>query len=156
MRDSQPKPQAGRDGGSARPQAPLLQIENLSKVFHIRQGFASQDFHAVDNASIIIESDKPEIFAVVGESGSGKTTLAKMVLGMETSSEGILRYKNRVINDISRKELKSWFYPLSASLVIPVLMAMATTGGGWSCSRYSAFADRLDATVSISDPPHDR
>ena len=89
---------------------PLLQIENLTKVFHIRQGFASQDFHAVDNASIVIDSDKPEIFAVVGESGSGKTTLAKMVLGMESSSEGILRYKNRVINDISRKEMKTWFY----------------------------------------------
>jgi len=89
---------------------PLLQIENLTKVFHIRQGFSSQDFLAVDNASIVIDSEKPEIFAVVGESGSGKTTLAKMVLGMETSSQGILRYKNRVINDISRKEMKSWFY----------------------------------------------
>ena len=90
--------------------APLLQIEDLSKVFHIRQGFASQDFHAVDKASITIDSDKPEIFAVVGESGSGKTTLAKLVLGMESASEGILRYKDRVINDISRREMKSWFY----------------------------------------------
>ncbi len=89
---------------------PLLQIEGLSKVFHIRQGFSSQEFHAVDNASIVIDSDKPEIFAVVGESGSGKTTLAKMILGMESSTEGILRYKNRVINDISRKEMKTWFY----------------------------------------------
>ena len=89
---------------------PLLQIENLSKIFHIRQGFSSQEFHAVDNASIVIDSDKPEIFAVVGESGSGKTTLAKMVLGMETASSGILRYKDRVINDISRKEMKTWFY----------------------------------------------
>ena len=91
-------------------QAPLLQIENLSKIFHIRQGFSSQEFHAVDRASITIDSDKPEIFAVVGESGSGKTTLAKMALGMETASEGILRYKNRIINDIGRREMKSWFY----------------------------------------------
>ena len=89
---------------------PLLQIEGLSKVFHIRQGFSSQEFHAVDNASIVIDSDKPEIFAIVGESGSGKTTLAKMVLGMEVASEGILRYKDRVINDLSKRELKSWFY----------------------------------------------
>ena len=89
---------------------PLLQIEGLSKVFHIRQGFSSQEFHAVDSASIVIDSGKPEIFAVVGESGSGKTTLAKMILGMESSTEGILRYKNRVINDISRKEMKTWFY----------------------------------------------
>ena len=91
-------------------QTPLLQIEDLSKVFHIRQGFSSQEFHAVDRASITIDSDKPEIFAIVGESGSGKTTLAKMVLGMETASKGVLRYKNRVINDISKREMKSWFY----------------------------------------------
>jgi len=90
--------------------APLLQIEDLSKVFHIRQGFSTQEFHAVDHASMTIDSDKPEIFAIVGESGSGKTTLAKMVLGMETASQGILRYKDRVINDISKREMKSWFY----------------------------------------------
>ncbi len=89
---------------------PLLEIENLSKIFHIRQGFSTQDFHAVDQATMTIDSDKPEIFAIVGESGSGKTTLAKMVLGMETASEGILRYKDRVINDISKREMRSWFY----------------------------------------------
>ena len=89
---------------------PLLKLEDLSKVFHIRQGFASQEFHAVDNATFVIDSDKPEIFAVVGESGSGKTTLAKMVLGMEVATNGILRYKDRVINDISKREMKSWFY----------------------------------------------
>ncbi len=88
----------------------LLEIDDLSKIFHIRQGFASQEFHAVDSASFVIDSEKPEIFAVVGESGSGKTTLAKMVLGMEAASTGVLRYKDRVINDISRKEMKTWFY----------------------------------------------
>ncbi len=90
--------------------APLLQIEDLSKVFHIRKGFSSQEFHAVDRASIVIEADQPEIFAIVGESGSGKTTLAKMVLRMEVATDGILRYKDRVINDLSKKEMKNWFY----------------------------------------------
>ena len=90
--------------------APLLHIENLSKVFHIRQGFSSQEFHAVDRASIVIEADQPEIFAIVGESGSGKTTLAKMILRMEVATDGILRYKDRVINDLSKKEMKNWFY----------------------------------------------
>jgi len=89
---------------------PLLRIENLSKIFYIRRGFSSQEFHAVDSASVIIDAEKPEIFAIVGESGSGKTTLAKMVLGMEAPSQGVLRYKDRVINDISQRELKSWFY----------------------------------------------
>ena len=102
----------GRKGKSIVPTTtePLLQIEDLTKVFHIRQGFSTQDFHAVDEASIVIDSEKPEIFAIVGESGSGKTTLAKMVLGMESPSDGILRYKDRVINDISKRELTQWFY----------------------------------------------
>ncbi|MXV93346.1 MAG: ABC transporter ATP-binding protein [Chloroflexi bacterium] len=103
-------PPAAHPESSAGASGALLQIENLSKVFHIRQGFSTQEFHAVDKASIVIDSDKPEIFAVVGESGSGKTTLAKMVLGMESASEGVLRYKNRVINDISKKEMQTWFY----------------------------------------------
>ncbi len=88
----------------------LLHIEDLTKVFHIRQGFSSQEFHAVDNASIVIDSGKPEIFAVVGESGSGKTTLAKMVLGMEAPSQGNLRYKDRQVAALSKREMKNWFY----------------------------------------------
>ena len=43
---------------------PLLTIKNLTKTFHIRQGFASQEFDAVDNATFTIDSDKPEIFAI--------------------------------------------------------------------------------------------
>jgi len=89
---------------------PLLTIQNLTKTFHIRQGFASQEFDAVDNATFTIDSDKPEIFAIVGESGSGKTTLARMMLGMEKASTGILQYKDRVLADLSRKEMKTWFY----------------------------------------------
>lgn len=89
---------------------PLLTIKDLTKTFHIRQGFSTQEFDAVDNATFTIESDEPEIFAIVGESGSGKTTLARMILGMEKTSTGILRYKDRVLAELSRKEMKSWFY----------------------------------------------
>jgi peptide/nickel transport system ATP-binding protein len=88
----------------------LLKIENLTKTYYIRQGFSSQEFHAVDEASVTIDSDSPEIFTIVGESGSGKTTLAKMILGMETSTSGVLQYKDSVLADLSRKEMKTWFY----------------------------------------------
>ncbi|MCB9461972.1 MAG: ABC transporter ATP-binding protein [Anaerolineaceae bacterium] len=89
---------------------PLLKIEDVTKVFHIREGFSTTEFHAVDKASITIEADSPKIFAIVGESGSGKTTLARMVLGMETPSMGILQYRDRVLAELSNKELKQWFY----------------------------------------------
>lgn len=89
---------------------PLLKIEDVSKIFYIRQGFSSTEFHAVDNANITIDSAKPEILAVVGESGSGKTTLARMVLGMEKPSLGVMQYKDRILNELSNKEMRTWFY----------------------------------------------
>lgn len=91
-------------------QTPLLKIDDVSKVFYIREGFSNREFHAVDSASVTIEADKPEILAIVGESGSGKTTLARMVLGMEKPSVGILQYKDRVLADLSKREMRNWFY----------------------------------------------
>lgn len=90
--------------------SPLLKLEDVSKIFHIREGFSSKEFHAVDSATVTIDSKKPEILAIVGESGSGKTTLARMVLGMETPSVGILQYKDRILAELSNKEMKTWFY----------------------------------------------
>ncbi|HVU10862.1 MAG TPA: ABC transporter ATP-binding protein [Phototrophicaceae bacterium] len=88
----------------------LLQAQDLTKVFETRQGFSTSKFHAVDAASFSLDSSKPEIFTVAGESGSGKTTLARMILGMESPTEGVLRYKDRSIAQLSGKEKRSWFY----------------------------------------------
>ena len=88
----------------------LLQAENLSKIFEIRQGFSSKSFHAVDAATFDLRSDTPEIFSVAGESGSGKSTLAKMILGMELPSRGDLLYKGRPISELTIKDKRDWFY----------------------------------------------
>ncbi len=88
----------------------LLQVEDLIKVFNIRQGFSSKKFHAVDGASFSVESSKPEILTIAGESGSGKTTLARMILGMEQPTTGVLRYKGRNVAELTRREKRSWFF----------------------------------------------
>ena len=88
----------------------LLQADRLTKIFDVRQGFSSRAFHAVDDASFSLATDKPEIFSVAGESGSGKSTLAKMILGMESSSRGTLTYKGRPIAELSTREKRAWFY----------------------------------------------
>lgn len=90
--------------------AELLQAENVTKIFTIRQGFSSQKFHAVDDAIFTLKTGKPEIFTIAGESGSGKTTLARMILGMEAPSSGTLFYKNRNVASLSRQEKRSWFH----------------------------------------------
>src|SRR4051794_23113696 len=92
------------------PDTALLQIEDLIKVFNIRQGFSSKKFHAVDGATLSLEAGKPEIFTIAGESGSGKTTLARMILGMENPTTGTLRYKGRSIAELTSQEKRSWFF----------------------------------------------
>lgn len=92
------------------PSSALLCAENLTKVFNIRQGLSSKSFYAVDEASFSLDSSKPEIFTIAGESGSGKTTLARMLLGMEKSTSGVLRYKDRNIADLTAHERRHWFF----------------------------------------------
>ena len=66
---------------------PLIEVENLRKVYKLRKGnFRSEDFVAVEGASFTI--NRGETLALVGESGSGKSTIAKMVLQLEKPSGG--------------------------------------------------------------------
>ncbi len=92
------------------PEAPLLEIAHLSKVFMTRQGLSARKFSAVDDASITLTAEKPEVYAVAGESGSGKTTLARIVLGLETPTSGRLAYKGREVSQLSAGERRKWFY----------------------------------------------
>jgi peptide/nickel transport system ATP-binding protein len=92
------------------PESALLEVENLTKVFGIRQGFSTKKFHAVDEATFSLVGGKPEILTIAGESGSGKTTLARMILGMEQPTGGIMRYKNRDVAALTGREKRSWFF----------------------------------------------
>jgi oligopeptide/dipeptide ABC transporter ATP-binding protein len=55
---------------------PLLDVQNLSVVFHMRSG----DVHAVEDVSYTVEPG--ESLAFVGESGSGKSVSALSVMGL--------------------------------------------------------------------------
>jgi len=92
------------------PNTTLLHAEDLTKIFNIRQGFSSKKFHAVDEATFSLDANQPEIFTIAGESGSGKTTLARMILGMERLTSGVLRYKGRNVAELSGSEKRSWFF----------------------------------------------
>lgn len=92
------------------PSPPLLEAAGVDKVFSIRHGLSITKFSAVDNASLVLRADRPEIFAVAGESGSGKTTLARMVLGLERPTNGQLRYKGREVAQLSAREKRRWFF----------------------------------------------
>jgi peptide/nickel transport system ATP-binding protein len=68
--------------------APFLQVEGLSKVYTPRGGWLRREtgVHAVKGVDLTIAPG--EFVGIVGESGSGKSSLARLVMGLETPSEG--------------------------------------------------------------------
>ncbi|MEM7021025.1 MAG: ABC transporter ATP-binding protein [Pseudomonadota bacterium] len=70
--------------------APILQLREIDKYFG--------DFAAVERVSLdIVEG---EFFTIVGPSGSGKTTLVRMLVGMDTPSDGDILLRGQRINDV--------------------------------------------------------
>jgi len=53
---------------------------------------------AVNDLSLTIEAG--ELFFLLGPSGCGKTTCLRMVAGFEAPDEGVLRFGERVVNDV--------------------------------------------------------
>ncbi len=92
----QPQPTGQpRDVGSA---PPVISLTGVSRVFASR----ATPFHrphslrAVDRVDLDVLPG--ETFALVGESGSGKSTLARMLLGLDTPSEGEIRIDGQPVS----------------------------------------------------------
>jgi peptide/nickel transport system ATP-binding protein len=71
--------------------APFLEVVALSKSFPIRGGLLGGqcgEVRAVNNVSFRLA--KGEVFGLAGESGSGKSTIARMILGLETPTDGAI------------------------------------------------------------------
>ena len=77
--------------------AALLEVINVTKRFGMGGVLSFAQNVAVNDVSFTIEEKNPEIFTIIGESGSGKTTLARMILGLETSSEGEIRFQGQPV-----------------------------------------------------------
>jgi oligopeptide transport system ATP-binding protein len=72
------------------PRAPLLEVRDLCKSFHVRE---SPDLVAVDMVSFGLEAGSS--LAIVGESGAGKTTIARILVGLERQSSGTVLVAGR-------------------------------------------------------------
>jgi oligopeptide/dipeptide ABC transporter ATP-binding protein len=102
----------------------LLEAERLSKHFQAKRGIFGGErgtVRAVDQISFAIESG--QTLGVVGESGCGKTTTAKLVLGLEEPTGGIIRFDGRDLQTLDaagrrhyRKSVQAVFQDPYASL----------------------------------------
>ncbi len=78
-------------------ETPILEVENVSRVYRKGGLFAGTSFKAVDDVSFTLPAE-PQVFSIVGESGSGKTTLARMVLRLVEPSQGSIRLMGRPLS----------------------------------------------------------
>ncbi len=80
----------------------VLDVRDLKKYYSVaaNQMFGGGDKRTVKaNESISLTARESETVAIVGESGCGKSTLAKVLLGLETATDGDVVLGNVMIGD---------------------------------------------------------
>jgi peptide/nickel transport system ATP-binding protein len=104
---------AGLRGGEG---APVLEAQGLFKTFTSGGPFRRTAFSAVRDVSFSL--GKNEFLGVVGESGSGKTTLARLLIGLESLSQGSLRIKGEAagVRQRGRKDMQLVFQDPQSAL----------------------------------------
>ena len=86
---------------------PVLEVENLSVRFAVRQGLfqtARAAFHAVSGVSLSV--GRGETLGLVGESGCGKSTLARAILRLVEPAEGSVRILGHRVTGLSAQTLR--------------------------------------------------
>jgi len=81
----------------------VLKIDNLKKYYEVAANalFGGAEKKVVKaNETITFDARESETLAIVGESGCGKSTFAKVLMGLETATDGKILLDNREIQDI--------------------------------------------------------
>ncbi|MDX5401146.1 MAG: ABC transporter ATP-binding protein, partial [Rhodobacterales bacterium] len=81
----------------------VLKMENLKKFYEVAASklFGGGETKMVKaNETLSCEARESETLAIVGESGCGKSTFAKVLMGLETATDGQILLDNRSIGDV--------------------------------------------------------
>jgi ABC-type glutathione transport system ATPase component len=90
--------------GSARRGAVAFEFVDVVKIYRsARLAAESDEVRAVDGVSFSVEWG--EVLGILGESGSGKSTIARMMIGLETPTAGVILFDGTVTSR-SPKDLK--------------------------------------------------
>ncbi|MEJ6388466.1 ABC transporter ATP-binding protein [Gymnodinialimonas ulvae] len=85
----------------------VLKIDNLKKYYEVAANalFGGGDKKVVKaNETLTFEARESETLAIVGESGCGKSTLAKVLMGLETATDGEITLGNKSIGNTPIEE----------------------------------------------------
>jgi peptide/nickel transport system ATP-binding protein len=90
----------------------VLRMEDLKKYYEVAASalFGGANKKVVKaNETLTFEARESETLAIVGESGCGKSTFAKVLMGLETATEGKILVDNREIQDtpIEKRDTKT-------------------------------------------------
>jgi len=94
--------------------APILEVQNLKKIFESPSLFVKEELTAVNNVSFKISPG--EIVGLVGESGSGKSTIAKLVTRLIRPTSG-----NIYLNGENRKVTEARKVPLNYRKIVQMV-----------------------------------
>jgi peptide/nickel transport system ATP-binding protein len=90
----------------------LFELREITKTYRVSQGLfaGSRPLHALRNLSLNIK--RGEVLGLVGESGCGKSTLAKILLRLESPTNGEILFDGRPFSSIARTELSEVVQPI--------------------------------------------
>ena len=98
------------DTNKTKPGKVVLKVETLKKYYEVAANalFGGGDVRVVKaNETISFEARESETLAIVGESGCGKSTLAKVLMGLETATEGNVALNKLAIEGTPVQERKT-------------------------------------------------
>jgi oligopeptide/dipeptide ABC transporter ATP-binding protein len=85
----------------------LVEVENLTKHFAVRQGVFARSkaaVHAVEGIDLTVR--RGETLGIVGESGCGKSTTARLILRLLDPTAGTIRFDGTDISTLSQRALR--------------------------------------------------
>ncbi len=96
----------------------VLNVDNMKKYYEVKDTSlmalisGKSVRHVKANEELNFTAHESETVAIVGESGCGKSTFAKVLMGLETATDGEIRHNGKDISDIevrdrSTKQIRS-------------------------------------------------